>query len=252
LGRRSAFLLRWEDLATLREGEGRFFRPAVGTATLQQGQLKKLEFVFYPYGKEGLLLTTEDDLQTHVPSYYEKWLLPRKRELGDRPRFQNKKWWELSEKREWQVEFSPRLVSTYFGQSGSFAFDHLGEYAVVNGHAWLWTKPVPAEPDGEPFDFSQSRLPWAYVALLNSTLFEEIMSWYCVPLRGAQMRLERRFLSRIPLPDFTDDERTDPDVLQQLTELGKAIDRGGLQDVLMNLDTIAREAYHLARHGRNG
>ena len=92
--------------------------------------------------------------------------------------------------------------------------------------------------------FGGTRLPWAYLALLNSAIFERILSWFSVPLQGGQMRLEPRFLSRIPIPDFSG-EGTAPDLLQDLADLGKSIHRGQLENVRSRLDAAAAAAYRV-------
>ena len=243
-GGNKAFLLSSEELKQLQTQERRFFRPAVGTRTLQNGKLERAEFVFYPYSKAGLLLETEDDVRRLAPNYYARWLLPQMNDLKKRARIKN--WWELSEKREWQVVPAPRIVSTYFGRSGSFAFDNKGKYVVVNGHAWTWEKPIGPDHAGKPtFDFQGSDLPWAYLALLNSTLFEEILSWYTPRLQGGQMRLESRFLSSVPLPDLTDPEASSGEIIEELANLGKAIHSGRLGEVRSDLDVVAASAYNL-------
>ncbi len=237
IGDKKSFVLDAYNLKQLRK-EKSFFRPAVGGETLRNGQLVKSEFIFFPYGPDGLLLRTEKDLQENVPKYYKNWLRPNKKKLASRVGVG--KWWELTRPGKWQMELVPRIVSTYFGASGSFAFDVTGEYAVVNGFAWIWKKPLP-----EGLDFGRSRLPWAYLALLNSSVFERVLSWFSVPLQGGQMRLERRFLGRIPLPDFSDNEQIAPDVLQDLVNLGKSINQGKLEDIRTDLDKIASTAYGL-------
>ena len=234
IGDKKTFLLDKQAYESLGK-ERKYFRPAAGGGTVRNGQLVRSDLIFYPYGQEGLLLRTEEELRTSVPYYYAHWLAPRKRELAGRAKIAC--WWGLTRPRTWQFSRSPHIISAYFGGSGSFAFDPDGEYIVVNGFAWDWRSPLP-----EHLEFGGTRLPWAYLALLNSTLFERILSWFSVPLQGGQMRLERRFLSKIPIPDFSCGS-TPPDLLQDLAEMGKLIHRGQLEDVRSRLDAAAAAAY---------
>lgn len=233
-GNNSAFVLPADAWMSLGK-ERKYFRPAAGGASVRQGQLTQTEFVFYPYGPEGLVLKSEQDLRDNVPHYLKQWLEPRRKELGGRAKIAC--WWSLTWPRTWQFVGSARIVSAYFGESGSFAFDTNGEYVVVNGFAWDWRKPLP-----EGTDFGNTRLPWAYLALLNSSVFERILSWFSVPLQGGQMRLERRFLAPIPVPDLSD-EGTPPNLMQDLVALGRSIHRGDLEAVRSRLDRAAAAAY---------
>jgi SAM-dependent methyltransferase len=234
IGDKKTFLLDKEAYESLGK-ERKYFRPAAGGGTVRKGQLVRSDFIFYPYGSEGLLLKTEEELRKSVPHYYTHWLAPRKKALEERAQIAC--WWGLTRPRTWQFTRSPHIVSAYFGGSGSFAFDPDGEYIVVNGFAWDWRSALP-----EHLEFGGTRLPWAYLALLNSTVFEQILSWFSVPLQGGQMRLELRFLSKIPIPDFSC-EFTPPDLLQDLVDMGKSIHRGQLENVRSRLDAAVAAAY---------
>lgn len=229
VGGKSAFLLSATEYRDLPKRERKFFRPSVGTITLQDGHLLRKEFLFYPYGEQGLQITSEKDLERLVPRYYKRWLLPRKDNLSRRPR--KKSWWELSEHRAWQIGRDRHIVSTYFGKRGCFAYNSTGDFVVVNGHAWIWK--------GDQREYQERLLPWAYLALLNSEAFERILSWTSLPLRGGQFRLEKRFLADVPLPDLSDDTRYSDATVQELVALGRAIGKGRLREVCGEVDHVA-------------
>jgi len=215
--------------------ERRYFRPAAGGETIRRGRLMQTEYVFFPYAEAGPILTTEDELKQQMPKYYKGWLEPRRQQLQNRAKI--KCWWGLTRPRTWQFEKSPRLLSAYFGGSGSFAFDVNGDFAVVNGFAWDWRG-----TQASRVDFVRTRLPWAYLALLNSTVFERILSWFSVPLQGGQMRLEPRFLSRIPFPDLSSGDMP-TDLVEDLLIMGQAVHTGKLEDVRERLDKAATSAW---------
>jgi hypothetical protein len=242
----SVFILRDSQYKELDRSEKKFFYPAAGGGSIRNGQLRLAEYVFYPYATDGrLLCTSEEELKHSLPTYYEKYLAPAKSALSRRARFSGRKWWELSEKRAWQATPAPRLVSTYFGESGSFAFDEAGEYITVNGHAWFWAKDAVALSEDTEVPFEQTPAVWAYLAILNSKVFEDILSLFNVRLQGGQMRLEARFLSQVPLPDVTDETSCPVEVMQDLVELGKAIHTKGLKAVAPDLNKHVSPLYGL-------
>jgi adenine-specific DNA-methyltransferase len=229
VGDKHAFLLSLDEYNKLPEEEHVYFRPAVGSDTLQDGRLLKREFIFYPYGETGLQIASEEDLRRLVPEYFKKWLLPRKNALQNRPRIQN--WWALAEYRAWQTGRVRHIVSTYFGKRGSFAYNSTGDYVVVNGHAWTWKR--------DQRQYEERQLPWAYLALLNSEAFERLLSWISVPLQGGQFRLEKRYLAKVPLPDLGEDTLYSDAVVEELAALGKAIGKGQLSSVCDKVDKLA-------------
>jgi len=235
-GNKRVFVLKASQYEELSRREKRFFRPAAGGGSIRNGQLWPAEYVFYPYATDGsALIESEAALQSRMPTYYSRYLAPVKHKLAARKGYDTT-WWELYRKRSWQTTLSPRLVSTYFGESGSFAFDEAGQYITVNGHAWFWDKDTVGLSEDTQVPFEQTPAIWAYLAILNSKAFEEIMSLFTVRLQGGQMRLEARFLSQVPLPDVTDEMSCPAEVVGDLVDLGKAIHAGELKAVAPDLD----------------
>src|SRR5262249_1603653 len=143
-------------------------------------------------------------------------------------------WWGLSEPRAWQYERRPKLVSTYFGDRGSFAFDEHGEFVVLQGFAWVWrgenqqgeTRIQTSEGDEVVAFFYESHLPWAYLALLNSPPFEALLGHFCSRVQGGQFNLSAKFVNPIYLPDLTDEVRIPSELVRQLSRLGRSMARG--------------------------
>lgn len=246
LGHR-VFLLKESQFRELERREKKFFRPAAGGGSIHNGLLRRAEYVFYPYRTDGSsVFSCEDELRDKATAYYKRYLSPVKDKLAGRPRFANRNWWELSEKRAWQVKPGSRLVSTYFGESGSFAFDDTGDYVTVNGHAWFWKIENVVMSNMEEVPFEQTPIIWGYLALLNSRVFEDILSLFSVKLQGGQMRLEKRFLSNVPIPDFSDENGLGSSSnISQLIELGKEIHAGNLKVVREDVDEATRLVYGL-------
>jgi len=220
-GRRRVFLLTQHEYDRLPESERHLFRPAAGSSTIIDGRIEQTEFVFYPYGASEI--ATEDDLPLHVPTYYRDRLLPARAYLAARRGVDPQKWWRLTREREWQRVPCPKLVSKAFGRQGSFAYDCEGAFAVVQGFAWFW------RGRGRR-TFHASRLPWAYLAILNSPVFESILSCFCPRVQGGQFELTKKFVDEAFLPDLSDDLRFPSDFVQELELLGRRIHAGDMSD----------------------
>jgi len=242
----AVFILRESQYQELSNREKKFFRPAAGGGSIRRGQLLPTEYVFYPYASDGsTVIATEEELRSRLPAYYSKYLEPVKHALAARKGFEST-WWKLYRERSWQWVPSPKLVSTYFGESGSFAFDDRGDSVSVNGHAWVWAKGSVQAFGDTNVPFEQTPALWAYLAILNSKVFEDIMSLFSVRLQGGQLRLESRFLSQVPLPDLTEELQTPMRAVPELIKLGKAVHAGELASVGPDIDRLVSLLYGLA------
>jgi adenine-specific DNA-methyltransferase len=226
-GANDAFILARENLEALPRRERKYFRPAAGNTTIRDGRLVEQEFVFYPYGSPNVTISTESELATLVPTYYEQTLLPSKRWLAQRAGLGLRPWWHLTRPRTWQYRPLPKIVTTYFGDRGSFAYDESGEFIVVQGHGWTWTGPDygSASALDDP-SFAELPLPWAYLAVLNSYLFERILAAISPRVQGGQYNLSPRFVRHAPLPPLLDETSVVGDVTRGLARAGRRIAAG--------------------------
>jgi adenine-specific DNA-methyltransferase len=242
-GNKKAFLLSHDDLHSLPTAERKYFRKAAGQGAIVQGQLLPNEYVFYPYNSRGQILADEPAMRRSVPNYFEGWLLPHEDKLKTRQWAPT--WWLPERPRQWQYEHRQKIVSTYFGKPGAFAYDEDGDYVVVEGFAWNWTyHEVPISPT-ETVPFFDTLLPFAYLALLNSEVFERIIACFSWRLQGGQLRLERRFLAKVPVPNLATDEFVSRSVVESLIRYGQGVAKGELEDNLEAINDLAAEAYRL-------
>ena len=164
-------------------------------------------------------------------------------------------WWRLTREREWQREKSPKLVSAYFGQRGSFAYDDSGQYVVTQGYAWVWLQEPsesleiedPADLDSDmptPVRFHDSPLPWAYLALLNSEVFGRFLSFVCPVMQGGQLNLSSRYVSKVHIPDLSTESSSTKDMVKGLSRIGRAIHSDDEYD-LTRLNDLAARAYQM-------
>ena len=237
------FSISVDDYKQLPTKERTLFRPVATNSTIREGRLFKTEYIFYPYRKDGPVIETEDQLTVVATVFAKNQLLPFKEQLQKRSGVNPMKWWLLTRERSWQHQRSPKLVSSYFGGSGRFAFDNSGEFVVHQGQAWLWKQRAgDALLDEDPNTwFVHTKLPFAYVAVLNSGWFEQLLGLWCPRVLGGQFDLSNRFVDKIPMPDLSSGDVTGESV-DALANLGRAISQG--KEVQLNeLNIQAARAY---------
>ena len=222
-GYKKAFLLQKAEWLGLPANEREFFRPAVVNDSIHRGCLSDVAYIFYPYG--DLTIRTEQELNQFVPEYYRNRLLQCKEELRSRRGIHQNAWWELTRHRDWQTNPMAKLVSTYFGDSGSFAWDADGNYVVWQGYAWL--------PKRGRVLTSGTFL--AYLAILNSRLFSELLSATSNNVGGGQWNLSTKFVDMIAIPDLMDRD-IQSSTVAELCEIGEQIHSG-------KMDIVDKELY---------
>jgi methylase of polypeptide subunit release factors len=220
-GHNKAFVLSLEELDSLPKKERGYFRPIASNSTIHDGIIGRTEFVFFPYDGSGPVINTEEELRRQMPRYAERWLSQHETKLKSRENGDPARWWLLDRPRSWQYSNHSKLVSTYFGDRGSFAFDQEGDTVVLQGHGWFWKK-----KPRQRRDFVHSPLPWAYLALLNSGVFEDLLEGACPRIQGGQFNLSTRFVNRVFLPDLSDDMQVAGEIVEELAEIGRGIQTG--------------------------
>lgn len=244
-GNVSVFQLNDAEYKSLPAIERRYFRPAIVNASIVDGRIDDIAYIFYPYGLREL--ASEDDLERKLRRYYTWKLRPNRSSLQRRNRVEKDCWWLLAEPREEAVlAKKPKLVTTYFGDPGSVSYDDSGERAVVQGFGWT------------PRDSGRSledRTAYAYVALMNTRAFFEVVAARSKRVAGGQYNLSQHFIKDLPLPDLfppavvgegssIDVERAaiPGDVVVALTVIGASMVAGQPYDA-MDAEEYARAAY---------
>lgn len=232
-GLNEAFLLSEDEFRQLPKKERSFFRKAIVNASIRNGQIFEGQWVFYPYGEDSGGINTEPNLLQQLPYYAENYLLPNKIALQGRAGIDKTTWWHLTRKRDAFFRKTPKIVSTYFGNAGSFAWDENGEYVVVQGYSW-----DPRSPD-----MARAEIGHAVVAVMSSGIAGQLIAAVSNNLAGGQFNLSKRFLSRMPFVDMSDER-----LAQQVTNLavmGEAIGRGGAVDAGL-LDRLVEDLFLIA------
>lgn len=262
-----AFVVPGEEYSRLPNKEQVYFRPAVENKNIRDGRILPRDYVFYPSTVGVAPIHDEAGLQRLLPSYYERFLKPNREKLKSRASLRGRDWWHLSWSRSWLEQPEPKLLSAYFGDAGSFAWDDTGEYALVQGFAWL----IPSFAQHQDFDLTE-RLDYkletaadetidyeavldethiyeAYLALLNSSLFESLLSEFCPRVAGGQYDLSPRYVDQIPVPDLlalsTESSVSDSN-LRSLAAEGERIHFNGLGSVYSaDIDYLVAEMYRV-------
>lgn len=115
-----------------------------------------------------------------------EYLEPNKSALRRRTGIDEASWWHLTRKRAVHERFMPKIVSTYFGNAGSFAWDATGEYVVVQGYAWTHS--------GSTVINEKTGL--AAVAVLSSATVARLIAAISNNLAGGQFNLSARYMSQ--------------------------------------------------------
>jgi hypothetical protein len=242
-GKRAPFMLSRPGIMRLPRRERDWFRPVAGTRTIRAGMIHPDEFIFYPYDSQGLALKTEPEVRAALPTYFAECLQPARAVLECRAGVDPQLWWALVRPRPWEWWAAPKLVTKAFGARGGFAYDDRGGYVVVQGFSWVWRGDGEAD-EREP-GFLESDLPWAYLALLNSGVFEALLACCCPRVQGGQFELTGKYVDRVFIPDLCDDLGIPSGVSGRLAELGHHI-HAGRMPAAADLDAAVAPLYGIS------
>lgn len=229
-GLNEAFLISSQLYASLPTNEQEYFKPAITNDAINFGYLDSVKHLFYPHGKRAI--KSEEQLLEVVPTFAETHLLQFKDRLKQRKRIAADKWFTLTEHRSWQRADTPKIVSTYFGSAGSFAYDMVGSYAVVQGYAWI---PKNNQEKEDP------TISCAYLALFNSQFFFKLLSAVSNPVAGGQLNLSKRYVSMVPVPDLHG-APVNSSIVFGLSDFGLRMTKGMSYD-FDHLNTLVARAY---------
>jgi len=214
-GNKKVFKITDNFFEQLPDNEKKYFRQSVDNKSIYNGKLQVVNYIWYPYDSNCLIIQTEQELESKVPFYYRNVLLPNKDILLKRARKDINSWWILSEHRAWLRKRYIKLVSTEFGKSGSFAFDEKGEFVVERGNAWIPKK-----------EFKNKDYYYFYLSVFNSHFFEELLSIYSKQLAGGKWYdLGKKYTAEIPIPEISL-ELGNSFVYEKLVDFGKQISSG--------------------------
>lgn len=228
-GLNTAFLVSRQYVQGLSARERKYFRPAVVNNSIIDGALNDSTYVFYPHG-EGMDIQSEDELRKKVPVFSSDRLFPNKAALRKRSRIKSDQWWILSLPRQKLDAVGAKILTTYFGGAGSFAWDPDGRYIAIQGYGWARREESIA--GCEP----------AYVALLNHPLTDTLLAGVSNNLSGGQWNLSERYINNLALPRL----EPESELTKVLTSIGGALAVRGIPDEALWTRAV-QQAYGLIR-----
>lgn len=211
-GNNNVFKINKREFIELPASEQRYFRASIDNESIKNGELYTHNYIWYPYDENELLIKSENEFQENVPTYFNS-ILQYKESLSNRARKDLNSWWILSEHRAWLRKRSPRLISSEFGKSDSFAFDKKGEFVVERGNAWIPKK-----------DFKND-FYYFYLALFSSSFFNKLLSIYSKQLLSG-WDLGKKHTKDIPIPNVHSLEIKKSTGFIKLVEIGKELSNG--------------------------
>jgi len=215
-GFHKAFVLSKDEFQSLPKKEQKYFRSAIINESIRAGFVKDIAYAFFPYGQYRF--TDNAKLKSAVPRFYESHLLPNKDKLLSRARVDPDRWWEYTYHRTWLVEPTPKIVSTQFGDVGSFGLDPSGVFVPIDAPSWI---PL---GEGNTRKFA-NKICYAYLSILNSDIFSQLLAASSTSISGGQWALTKQYVADIALPDlFGYSENSN--LLDGLIRIGKSIYNG--------------------------
>lgn len=207
MGRKRVFII--QDYRAFPVPERKLLKPLADDDNVYDWRIHEdTRRLIYAYDKGNLLSTTK--MESAYPEIH-RHLLRSRDILTKRARMLNKPIWALAEPRDYGLMFCPKLVSTQFGLSGSYAFDEKGRYTVTNGNLLIPKR-----------SFLDQQAWYFYLALLNSELFMRLVARRSIKLRGGQYGFDARYTKDIPIPVY---EQVPGSVRRRLADYGSIAHR---------------------------
>ena len=219
-GLKQVFIISSEEYNALSDAEKPYFVKVANRHNMKSGQLLDECYLFYPYSK-GLKVLTEFSLSRVLTTYGQK-LKQYKEILKSRKLDSKKNWWDLTYRMLYHDLGTPRIISfDLFTKECNFAFDSSGSYVVANGYQWSPKKK----------SISNENIQYAYFALFCSDFFRKLVQIYCgtYKLSTSVFRFTKNSVDSIPIPDFSNNIFID--IIPELSEIGRAINRGGIESI---------------------
>ena len=214
-GDRKVFVLEDEQFYALPRAERKYFRDTIVNRSIVASRIVSPVHMFFPYDAQAI--ESEDALRRAVPTYAAQYLFPNKTSLQKRAKVTAEKWWKLTWPRKGDV--ARKIISKDFGRRGAFAFDETGDRLVMSGYAWHPRK-------GAQFT---EEVALAYVAILNSELFDQLLGATSRQVSGGQWYLQSRFVEPLPMPDLFS-AKASPAILADLAKIGHELHQGKTPD----------------------
>ena len=251
-GLNGAFVLTQLQHRALPEDERAAFRPAIASNDIRHGRLISHVMVFYPYSPPWNGIGDEAELRRRLPVYAERYLFPHRDRLRGRAGFGDR-WWLLTRPHEKQSERHRSVfVSKYFAGPGGIALDVERNTLMVQGFSWTPTSRL-LSLTGEPRRGTVPAPLFAYLAILNSEAFFEIVAASSNVQRGGQFDMSSRYIAGLPLVDLAQVAPRERQTIADLATVGRALHLGTVatlaDDALESVERAVRALFRRADPG---
>lgn len=223
-GNKNAFIMDASMYESLDDNEKKLFRPVASSDTIVNGRIEYTHYIWFPYNKGGLIFGDEDQLANNSNAY--SWLSQWKDSLTKRSGVDH--WWALTRPRNWQFEYSSKIISKRFGGSSSFAITK-GPEIVEEGNAFL----LRAKYSEEDMYF--------YFALFVSSTFDRLLSIYAKPILSGY-DLGKIHIKNIPVPNAVDCRINNFVIYQNMIDFAKQY-LAGNEFIKDRIDILVKQFY---------
>jgi adenine-specific DNA-methyltransferase len=223
-GYNQAFVFSQAEVQGLPPEEQAAFRAAITSEDIIGGRAPTRVMIFYPYGPPWDEMADEADLMARLPVFAARQLLHRRETLQGRARA-TARWWNLSLPRGALTRGRPIFVTKYFAGPGGIALDAERANLVLQGFGWIPTERATAM-FGQAWGRTVPASVFAYLAILNSNAFFEIVAAHSNTTRGGQFDMSQRYVDDLPLIDLAQVPPEQQPIVADLATLGRAIHVG--------------------------
>ena len=223
VGIKNIFKIQQKDYLKLPKKEQNYFRPVITNDSIKCGKISIVEYLWYPYDKDGIIIKNKDELNSI--SFAVNNLIPNKDVLKRRKGINE--WWGLTRPRNWQFQKESRLYSNRFGNSDSFGFDNIGNCVIEEGNAFI------------PRRVFKENDYYFYLSCFSSNTFDKLLSIFSKQIMSG-FDLGQIQIKNIPVPNIHLTSVSKSDAYVKLVELGKELEKGNsfvkqvIDDVLKN------------------
>lgn len=224
-GRKNIFEVSSDFYDSLPDKEKKLYRPLIESGSINTGFIQKDRFLWYPYGEEGLLINSEEELISYQHSF--KRLSPYKNELLKRKSVDH--WWALTWPRKVLFKARIHLFSQRFGSSSSFGISEDQNFVIEEGNI------MNLKGNERKQDY------YFYLSLFCSSTFENLLSIYSKRIMQGYDLGEAQ-IKDIPLINLDYHDFRATEIYTKLCYLGKKLSNGNIY-VKYDIDHIVQQLY---------
>jgi hypothetical protein len=198
----------WERLPI---NERQYFRPALDSSCIANGQIREPKWLFMPL----LEWASAQDVEREMPSYYWHFLWVTRGTLSERPAVMDNRWWEYLPPKV-EPEHGPRLVSQRTGLVPSVALESGSSLAIVEANFWRPRDTLLVGSSTSALDLM--RIYWW---ILNSRVMQALLKEFCPMVAAGYLDCDPKLLKRVPIPHVANRLSQEPSMRALLLDIAQ-------------------------------